>query len=297
MFELRPASPGDAEAIWSFDPDVCPDDLAVEEGLDVVATPSGARHAVGWGSAFPDNPNESGSYRLHLTVHPDWRCQGAGTLLLDHLLAVLRSWGASVVNVRILEIEGAVLQFFHRRGFMENRRMLRLLLALQNADLMTLTSHVDRMRRCGIEIVSMADEEREAVDCLGLWYEFVSAEEDQYDSYAEFIEWSSQRGIVPGSCVFAKQQGRYIGYNVLSILEAEGDPHLVEQGYIRVRKLSRSQGIATALGASVITLAKQGRYRAVQSHVSDKNAPMLAVARKLGFKPAGGETWVRKDFP
>ena len=131
MFELRPATPGDAEAIRSFDPYFCLDDLAIEEGLDVVATDAGTGKPVGLGSAFPDSPNEASSYRLQLTVQPEWRCRGAGTLLLDHLLGLLSARGASVVNVRVLEVEGAVLRFFLRRGFVETRRMFRFLLPLQ----------------------------------------------------------------------------------------------------------------------------------------------------------------------
>jgi GNAT superfamily N-acetyltransferase len=215
------------------------------------------------------------------------------------MLEWLRARQASEVQVWIRKINEEVLRFFLKRGFVEYRRTARLLLSVPEVDLASFEPFVERVKAQGIQIVSLEEEVGRGVDALRTWHDMVQADESPAMTYVEFLERGVLRWMVPGSCFFARLEDQYVGYSSLLLPYVypgdEADPGLLEQGYVRVRPPFRNRGIATALGVHLLGFAKRRNYLTIRADVAVTNAPSLAVKAKLGYRPAGGEIWVRKS--
>lgn len=57
-------------------------------------------------------------------VHPDYRGQGVGTALIEHVMAYLREQGARVLTVVTLESDEPVRRIYERMGFQELTRLI-----------------------------------------------------------------------------------------------------------------------------------------------------------------------------
>ncbi|MBI2302652.1 MAG: GNAT family N-acetyltransferase [Armatimonadetes bacterium] len=296
---IRAATAADAEPIREFDRTFCVDDLGLERTFHVVATEPGTGAVGGWGVAGPDAATAPGSFTLRLSVRPDRLGRGVGGTLLDRLLDHLRSSGATVVHVWLRELDEGVLRFYLRRGFVEYRRTCRLLLSPLAADLGAFEPLFEGVKQQGVEIVSFDTELGRGFDALGAWHRLVRAEERPSETYVQFLERAAQRWTIGGTLHFAKMGDAYVGYTSLALpyLDpgAEGDPGLVEQGYVRVSEPFRNRGIATALCARMVEVARWRGYHTIRSDVAQANAASLAVHARLGYVEAGGEVWVRKS--
>ena len=54
-------------------------------------------------------------------VHPDWRRQGAGELLLVHMLTEARAWGAALAILEVRVSNAAAIRLYKKYGFETNR--------------------------------------------------------------------------------------------------------------------------------------------------------------------------------
>jgi RimJ/RimL family protein N-acetyltransferase len=105
-----------------------------------------------------------------------------------------------------------------------------------------------------------------------------------------------QRGVHPQpgrDFVFVATQPKDGGYEIVGAVQyvraEEGDGQACEFA-ITVAEDWRGNGLASRLLASLIRRARRDGYAAMEGWVLAENAPMLGLARKLGFSAEPGST-------
>lgn len=80
----------------------------------VVEAPGDPETLVGYGLLFAQIKERSA---LDILVHPAWRRQGIGSIILEHMLAEARKIYADYANFEILDSNGAAIAFLSQAGF------------------------------------------------------------------------------------------------------------------------------------------------------------------------------------
>jgi GNAT superfamily N-acetyltransferase len=85
--------------------------------------------------------------------------------------------------------------------------------------------------------------------------------------------------------LLAAHADRWAGIAAIGIYPADGHAYNAFTGVLREY---RGRGLAQALKVQTILLAKKEGMRYIRTHNDSNNAPMLAINRKLGYKPEPG---------
>ena len=99
-------------------------------------------------------------------------------------------------------------------------------------------------------------------------------------------------GFLPEGIQVALYNEQWVGMNWVSV---DTTPGLMVTEYTGVLKGFRARGLAQALKAEGIQFAVAYGAQKMRTNNDDRNAPMLAVNRKLGFQEAPGFYIVRKE--
>jgi RimJ/RimL family protein N-acetyltransferase len=85
--------------------------------------------------------------------------------------------------------------------------------------------------------------------------------------------------------ILASRGDQWVGLAAIGIYPADGHAYNAFTGVLRDY---RGHGLAQALKLQTILLAKREGMRYIRTHNDSNNAPMLAINRKLGYKPEPG---------
>jgi GNAT superfamily N-acetyltransferase len=222
-------------------------------------------------------------FRMDLVIHPDWQGRGIGTRLFKRLLEDAHAAGAATLQARAETGADNSLAFLHRRGFVETMRMHRLVLRVEDADLIPFAAFERRLAVLGIEITTLAEEQpRDSA----FWEKLCDLHNEVQSGWpdpdpgpvepltvGELRDRLSRYHLIPDAFFIAKQSGTYLGFT--------GE---VGTG---VRPGSRNQGIATALKARAIVYAQE--HGRTTLHTATGNPAMLRVNERLGYRRATTE--------
>jgi GNAT superfamily N-acetyltransferase len=235
------------------------------------------QQAIGAGAL---SPARAPKFRLHLMVLPGWQRRGAGSLLLERLLEDARSLGAATVQARAHDDQAETLAFFQKWGFVETQRMSNAWLNVDTADLSSVPSLLERLARHGVVITTLREEQERDDACLDKLHDLYDAvipdwpdpdptpgpvEPVSLDRFAHIMQ---PQHATPDVLFIAREGDRYVGF-----CGALGTA---------VRPVNRGQGIATALEAMMIELARRQGRESISGRSA--NPAMLAVYKKLGYQ-------------
>ena len=224
-------------------------------------------------------------YWVGMWVLPEARRQGLGGRLLLEASRVARAAGKTGFQTDVSEARPEALAFLARRGFEEFERTK--LVAL---DLRGLTPAPVEPPD-GIELTSLADRP----DLLPGLYEVAldgypdipSIDEPvTVGEFDEFVARDIRRAGVPPEALAIgvdPATGRVAGWG--SLLYAPGSTTVAWHDMTVVARAYRGRGLATALKRSVIRWAIQHGVEQLRTGNDEKNAPMRAVNRRLGYAP------------
>ena len=85
--------------------------------------------------------------------------------------------------------------------------------------------------------------------------------------------------------ILASHGDRWVGLSAIGIYPADKHAYNAFTGVLREY---RGRGLAQALKLKTILLARKESMRYIRTHNDSKNAPMLAINRKLGYQPEPG---------
>jgi len=254
----------------------------------VAETESGM--AVGFGEYkhlfFSYHPRK---FAVEIEVHPEWQQRGIGQLLYARLMEELARVEAEAVWSQVLSTSIPAIEFLHKRGFVEKRKMIESRLDLKKFDSAKLAGIMEKLGSEGVTIASFSSEMR-ADRSAGR--RLMDLEDSAAGDIPNIVEdlpmnFHDYEVIILNSPIMlwddsfiAKYGEIYVGSS--SLLES-GVRGMVEQGFTAVRPGYRGRGIAQAVKLQVALHAKNRGAKYIRTHNDSENKPMLAVNRKAGF--------------
>jgi GNAT superfamily N-acetyltransferase len=251
-----------------------------------------AGQVIGYGSV---EHHEKFYYPQHfwtrLDVLPDWRQQGIGTQLYDHMLARLQSaYNARELHTITTESRDDSLRFLNNCGFRSDKRDPKSRLDVANLDWTRFHGLEAQIAASDVEIKVLSDLMEEDSDALYKVYQLHQPLVNEVPEPAEhtrvdFLSWqegysSSNPYFIPEANFMALHGTAYIG---LASLWGDASSDTLYTGMTGVKQAYRRQGIATALKLRTITFAQANDILRIMTQNNSEN-PMYQLNLKLGFQ-------------
>lgn len=235
--------------------------------------------------------------RLWLTVDAARRGPGIGARLYDDALAFARSLGARRLDSDVHDDDPAALRFAEKRGFTVDRHAFASVIELAAFDEAPFAGLVEAVAAGGIRFLTLADV-GESDDWLrrlhALNAQAVAADPASTDEFPPFEDF---RALLFGASWY-RPEGQ-----IMAVDGSGGEPAVVglaAVGYdaaantmhnniTGVDRAYRGRRIAQALKLLTIRYARAVGAAAIYTENDSTNAPMLAVNRRLGYRPLPGD--------
>lgn len=234
-----------------------------------------------------------GKYAIGVTVHPHYEGRGIGTMVYEHLMALLATLPLSptllITNIR--EDKSAAIRFLTKRGFQQVMRSPISRLDLANFDASRFAHIPPKVQSAGIRIASMTELAQFDPDHREKIYELDwqctldeplpdAPTKPPFDEYTKFF--FDNPNFIPEACFIAVDVHEYVG--ISNLFHNPALPAEINTGFTTVLRTHRRRGIATALKLRAIAYAQQQGYTAIKTG-NEENNPMLAINLTLGFVP------------
>jgi GNAT superfamily N-acetyltransferase len=224
-----------------------------------------------------------------VTVLAGPRRHGAGSALYQAISAWAAERGLAVLEVAVLDNDPQSLAFATRRGFVEERREVGVVLHL--AELEPLAVEPPD----GIEIVSWAQHPDLA---RGMYDVAVEAEPDipgfEDDEIEPFDDWLAHdrqgSGDRPEATFVALAGREVIGYAKFSLTPAQ--PTIAHHDLSAVKRVWRGRGVARALKTTQINWALANGYTELHTRNDERNEPIRRLNARFGYRPGIGRVYL-----
>lgn len=254
----------------------------------IVAVDAG--RTVGCASLNRKPHYELGIFWMDLVVDLSERGRGVGSALVDAVESTVRSHGGTSLRLGVNDQEEGPFAFAEKRGFRKVGHEFGGEISPSEFDTSPYAALLDRLGADGITFVPLSELPHESRQELHAMNNLLANDSRPYDQFERDVygaHWFFAEGQI-----LALKEGRMIGLHALGAT-AEGELYTMFTG---VREEFRGRGIATALKVKGLQFAKERGTRRVVTDNDSENAPMLAINRKLGFRPLPGSIQIRKDL-
>ena len=277
-------------AVWPSDAftmdDVRSFKASVRDHVDYVARIRGVAVGSATGVVFPQRVNRVFTI---ITVLAEQRRRGAGSALYEAISAWTAERGLSELEVPVLDNDPESLAFAQRRGLVEERRELGVVLDLAGIAPQKIEPP------SGVEIVTWA--ERPELAC-GMYEVALEAEPDipgaEDDDVEPFDEWLAHdmqgSGDRPEATFVALAGDEVVGYAKFSLTAAQ--PTIAHHDLSAVKRAWRGRGVARALKAAQINWALANGYEELHTRNEQRNEPIRRLNARLGYRPGIGRIYV-----
>jgi GNAT superfamily N-acetyltransferase len=245
---------------------------------------------VGWAAASLDPFSaEPGRAFVGLAVHPKARGKGLGTALWEVIAEHLDEIEARTTSIATRD-DDVSARFAERRGFAHSSTDTLLVTDPRTIEPTTAPA--------GVEIVpleTLADDLEAIYSCEA---ETTQDEPGPFDTSAmTFERW--RRHIWDHPDVDWELSMAAVADRVVvgtTFLSADRETGLGANSGTGVRRAFRGRGLGLALKRASLGRAVAAGITTVVTHNDDTNAPMLAINRRLGYRPlATGRWWLRES--
>jgi GNAT superfamily N-acetyltransferase len=235
---------------------------------------------------------ERHKYRFDLIVDDAWRRRGIGSQSLAMVLTEAQRAGARTLQARAYAECTDAIAFLTRREFVETMRMQGFLLDLLRIDDGALSTQRQRLTSTHIVIVpaTISDiSDREFWRKIaGLQFATQAGWPDpDPDGIVDVMSETELRrmlipsGELPLAFFVAERRGEFLGYSVLAVrAHRDREAQFVATA---VRPEARYHGIATALRARCLSVAKAAGVQTIRS--TSGHLAILRMNERLGFRP------------
>ena len=236
-------------------------------------------------------------YRFHpqrfwvwVAVHPAFHGQGIGSALYDRISRDLQELSARWLHTSARETWVHSQKFLEKRGFCEVRRSWEAHLDVSKFDFSPFREHLERVKKTGITITTLAEEKKSSRDWFSKIYELhnlLMTDVPSSSPYTPVPREHFQRffienpDLLPDAFFIAKDGDLYVGESFVFRVPAE--PGHLSQGLTGVRREYRGKGLALALKLHVIKYAQERGYTLIKTWNDTENLPILTLNEKLGF--------------
>lgn len=242
---------------------------------------------VGYGHAWRAPWSPAGTLFESIIVDTDKRRLGIGGALYETLEAYVRKVGAGSVVYEVRDNDPDSQRFAAARGFETERHQFESLIELAHYR----PVEEPEPAASGIRFATLRDipgeeAERALYELHRQTHADIPGAEEEFMWYSEWRKWAVDRKDFDPSLVLLALDGqRPVG--AVELIAVPATQSLYNE-YTCVDREYRSRGIASALKRRSIAEAMKRGCRYIRTHNDSLNAPMLAINRKLGFKPVPG---------
>ena len=259
---------------------------SVPAHVDCVARIAGAAVGSATGAIFPQRVDRVFTI---VTVLAEQRRRGAGSALYEAISAWTAEQGLNELEVPILDNDPESLRFAQRRGFVEARRELGVILDLSEIAPPAIEPPE------GVEIVTWAGRPELA---HGMYEVALEAEPDipgfEDDESEPFDDWLAHDmqgpGDHPEATFIALSGEEVVGYAKFSLKGAE--PTIAHHDLSAVKRAWRGRGVARALKAAQINWALANGYKELRTRNEQRNEPIRRLNARFGYRPGIGRIYV-----
>jgi GNAT superfamily N-acetyltransferase len=249
---------------------------------DFLATAGGEPVGVGLTTVWLGNPGSAAAW-AELCVLPHHRRQGIGGAIFRRLSEVSVENGKRELRFDLKEGDEDSHEFLTRRGFSVVGRRQDSELAVAGSDVTAVDPPA------GIRITTLAAEPglAEGVYRVAQEAEPDSPSEETTGLARSFEEWRRlevDAPDMPSEAQFAAVAGdQVVSYAFLSVSDVEDD--LGWHAMTGTLRDWRGRGVASALKRAVVLWARERGLERLRTSNDEKNVPMLAINRRMGYRP------------
>lgn len=252
-----------------------------------------AGRMVGYADAWRAPWSAPGEMICTAVVDPAHRGQGVGRMLLDLVEATARAKGAAYIKAALKDSNPAALTCVTKRGYSIDRHLFQSTLDPAAFDPAPFATAV-----AGIRFFTLADEPGEATERKLYELERISQRDNPgspgellpYDQWRLWVLESAR--VLPALFFFAADGDRLVGTTYMHTVEG-GGLHTI---YTGVDPAYRGRSIAQALKVRAAMAAREYGAPYMRTDNDSQNGPMLAINRKMGYRPLPGEYVVIKQL-
>lgn len=250
-----------------------------------------AEQVAGFAEAYRYPNTAEGKFYAYVAVHPRCRNQGAGSALLRAIEQFVGENGGTRLVGDVRDVDAASLGFVEKRGYKVERHGYDSTLDLTGLQEPPSFGDVAAVEATGIRFFTLADADTPAMRrSLYELYGRTMVDIPGYEakSFMTFETWSTgvveRAGARPDWVFIAADGDRLVG-----VTQAVTTQDHVYTNHTLVDREYRGRGIAKALKLLTIRAAIQHGAPYMRTGNDSLNGPMLAVNRKLGYKPLAGD--------
>lgn len=277
-----------AEEIRHFDVNLFPPPMT---HVKIAAEERGNREAVGFGYLTSDIESfDPQTFWVEVVVDPEHQRRGVGNALALEVYREANQRHARRLWAGVRTVDARAVRFLGQQGFSERHRTWRSRLEVSTATM--LPDRTAELRREGFSFTTLDQENLDSLPLKRELYDLTiaaSADEPRLGTYTpvtfeQFVE-RDLRGpsFLPDAFFLAKLDGRFVAMSVL--WRANGEPGTLRQAFTGTRREFRGRGLATELKRRTVEYARAHGFRSIRTGNDSRNHPMLAINRKLGFRP------------
>ncbi len=254
---------------------------------------------VGYSGIVHESWTSAGHYFVWVGVDPSARGRGTGAALWQASLIYLVSQGAARLETEVRDDDPVGLAFAGRRGFALDRHIFESTLDLAAFDETPYLPGVAALEAQGLRFTSLAafpdtPETRRKLYDLNRITGLDIPGADGYMSYPEFEErilsaaWFRREGQL-----LAIEGDAWVGFAAVQLNPENQGAYNAMTG---VLPAYRGRKIAQALKILAVRYAREHGACRVRTHNDSHNAPILAVNRKMGYRPSPGKYFLLREL-
>lgn len=233
-----------------------------------------------------------GQFWFMIILTPEARGQGLGARMYADALSVARRQGATHLDGKVRDNDSRSLKFAECRGFKITYHTFESTLDLGDFDEHRFDELMARVRADGFRFFSLAEAGVTDGNKRRLYEVNRATALDSTGSDGTFPDYYAfSKNVFDASWfradtqILAALEDRWVGLSAIGIYPEDNHAY---NAFTGVLPEFRKRGLAQALKLQTILLAKREGVRYVRTNNDSKNAPILAVNRKLGYKPEPG---------
>jgi DNA-binding transcriptional MerR regulator len=247
---------------------------------------------TGYGGYVHEAHNPEGHFTAWVIVDPDYRRQGIGSALWDRLWEDLKEKGATRLVSDVLDNDTPGLVFAQRRGFAIDQHFFTYELDLASFDETPYLPDIAALEATGIRFCALADfpdtpETRHKLYDLNTSDMLENSNTSTPWTYSIF-----EKSVFQGSWfrregqLLAVDGDQWIGMAAVGLFP---ETHSAYNEYTGVLRPYRRRKIATSLKVLAALYARKNEAQKLLTDSNLRNAPILAINRKMGYKPQPGK--------
>lgn len=254
----------------------------------------------GYATATRSPAAPQGQFNVWVAVDPAYTRRGIGSSLYSELWSFLTTQQVTVLLSDVSDACPACLAFAQQRGFRVERHLFESTLELAHFNMSAYDGVLDAVAAQGIRFQTFAELSPSAENQHKLYELDRRIEQDipGMDWFPETFETFRQRFFDDPCCepqgkIVALDGEQWVGLAIVRLIPASNAAYNlmtgIERGY-------RGRKIALALKLLAIQYAQRRAVAYIRTNNDSENTPILALNRKLGYRPRPGKYLLRKDI-